>query len=386
MGKYMVSLKKKNGFTNIELLLVVGVISVLSGATYYLYENTNDKRLVSSEMGNLQTLVAKLRDATIASDYANLDNQKLNDYGIYYQSEFHDFKIEGLSKNSFKVNYGQITARQCNDFTLKTTVLKGEYVISQKVNGKNVSNISKVVSECNNDTNDVEIVFSGLVIPTIASVTPGTPKPPPAYTGEGSWSPAYPDRGDVPSNLGTSGKNVGNPNKPTPGTYIPPTYVVAGNPTPGGGATNPGSFVRPTYPSNNPLGPLVNPPDSGNEWVPAVPPPPPRPPATVPPPPPPPPPPSLFPCNEYPMNFSNFNYGNVNSTVENVSKMSGSQCASVTPYLANQLISENPSYGSWCMGGYGKRADLNALPVWVKEYTTITETCYSQQMLYVIYR
>ena len=102
------------------------------------------------------------------------------------------------------------------------------------------------------------------------------------YAGEATWEPDFPDRGDVPNNLGSSGKNVNNPGKPIPGTYTPPTYVVAGTPTPGGGATNPGSFVRPEYIPNNPLGPLVNPPDSGNEWVPAVPPVPPRPPATGP--------------------------------------------------------------------------------------------------------
>ena len=282
----MSQLKKirKQGFTSIELLLVIGIMSAISGAIYFIYGNASDKRIAASEFINIQVLVKKLVNATTASNYSNVSNQTLNDYGIYYQSEFQDFKIQGLSNTSFKVNYSQVPSRQCNDFLLKITTMKGEYVITQKINGKNiVSNMTNIVDGCNNNTNDVEIIFSGLSVQNIASVAPGTPKPLPVYAGEGTLNPAYPDRGDVPTNLDSSGKNVNNPGKPIPGTYTPPTYVVAGNPTPGGGATNPGSFIRPTYPTNNPLGPLYNPPDSGNEWVPAVPSIPPRPPATEPP-------------------------------------------------------------------------------------------------------
>ena len=281
-------MKKIKGYTNIELLLVVGILSVLTGSIYFIYNNASDKRIVSSELTNLQDLVKKLGNATTSSSYASLSNQQLTDFGIYYHSEFQDFKIEGLSLNSFKVNYSGLNARQCNDFALKTAAMKGEYVVTRDINGKATSDkIDEIVSNCNNDLNKVSITFSGMSIPALASVTPGTPKPPPVYAGEGTLNPAYPDRGDVPTNLGSSGKNVNNPGKPIPGTYTPPTYVVAGTPTPGGGATNPGSFTRPTYPSNNPLGPLYNPPDLGNEWVPATPPTPPRPPATVPPAPPP---------------------------------------------------------------------------------------------------
>lgn len=131
------------------------------------------------------------------------------------------------------------------------------------------------------------MIFDGLNIQNIASVTPGIPKPPPIYAGEGTLNPEYPDRGDVPTNLANATKNTNNPSKPIPGLYKPPEYIVATSPTsPNGNASNPGSFVRPEYIPNIPLGPLANPPDNGNEFVPAVPPVPPRPPTTAPPPPP----------------------------------------------------------------------------------------------------
>ena len=286
---------KEKGFTNIELLLGVGIISVLSGSVYFLYHNTNDKRIASSETTNLNSLVSRLANAATASTYASLNKTQLNDYGIYYKSEFTSFDIQGLSPRSFQVNYSGLSARQCNDFALKTSSMQGDFKVSHIINGSTPNQntlLQDVVSQCNLDSNTVNVVFSGMPMPVIASVAAGVPKPPPVYAGEGTINPAYPDRGDVPSNLGISGKNVANPNQPTPGAYTPPTYIVASNTTPTGNATNPGAFVRPTYPANNPLGPLTNPPDSGNEWVPATPPTPPRPPATAPPPPPPAPPPA----------------------------------------------------------------------------------------------
>lgn len=278
-------IRKNKGLTKIELLLVIGFVSMFVSIIYVLYQNADDKRMASAEITNLQVLVNKLKSATTASDYSQLDTLKLNDYGIFYKSEFPQFDIKGLSSSSFQVDYKSLTSRQCNDFVLKTSAMKGEYNLDRKINGQDVTlNISNVIDSCNNDINDVKIIFSGLNIANIAMVNPGVPKPPPSYAGEGAWELDYPDRGDVPTNLDSSGKNVGNPNKPTPGTYKPPTYIVAGNPAlPSGGGKNPGEFFRPTYPPNNPLGPLTNPPDSGNEWVPAVPPVPPRPPATAPP-------------------------------------------------------------------------------------------------------
>ena len=258
-------------------------MSVLTGAVYFMYGNASDKRIVASEVTNLQDLVRKLGNATTSSNYASLSNQTLRDLGIQYKSEFQNFVVKGLSNNSFQVKYDSLTARQCNDFTLKTTTMKGEYTIERKINGQGTDvDVQNVVAKCDNNFNNVEVIFTGLHVPVIASVIPGTPKPPPVYAGEGTFEPAYPDRGDVPTNLGSSGKGVTNPSKPTPGTYLPPTHVVAGTPTPGGGATNLGGFIRPTAPPNNPLGPLYNPPDLGNEWVPATPPTPPRPPATTP--------------------------------------------------------------------------------------------------------
>lgn len=268
---------KKKGYTNIELLLVVGIMSVLTGVLYFVYDSANNKRTVSAEVTNLNDLIRKLGNATTSSNYANLTNQTLNDFGINYKSEFQNFEIKGLSNNSFQVKYDALTARQCNDLTLKSTAMKGEYIISRKINGQDSDvDVQNVVNKCDNNFNDVELIFTGLSVPVIASVTPGTPKPPPIYAGEGTLNPAYPDRGDVPTNLDSSGKNVSNPNKPIPGTYVPPTYVAGINPS------LPGGFVRPTAPPNNPLGPLYNPPDLGNEWTPAIPPKPPRPPATTP--------------------------------------------------------------------------------------------------------
>lgn len=279
--------KKRNGFTNVELILTVGIVSMLSTVVYFVYDSANHKRIVSSEISNISTLLRNVTDAKRTSDYSDLSNQQLSKMGIYYQSEFKDFKIEGLSPQSFKISYDVMSGKACNDFMLKTAVMNDEYNVSRKINDKDVTlNPISVVNLCDNNQNKVELIFGNLPVQVVNSVIPGVPKPPPVYVAEATWEPDYPDRGDVPTNLASSGVSVGNPIKPVPGAYVPPTYVVATNPsTPntGGGSTSPGgSFNKPTYVPNNPLGPLVNPPDSGNEWVPAVPPIPPRPPATAP--------------------------------------------------------------------------------------------------------
>lgn len=275
-------LKKSKGFTNVEMILVVGIISILSTVVYFIYDNASDKRQVSSEINNISGLINKIVSATTATDYKGLSNQALRDMGIYYQSEFKDFEVKGLSPKSFQVTYSLLNSRACSDLSMKTASMKGEYKLTRKINGADAGfNPVAIANACNTQQNKLELVFDGLNIQNIASVTPGTPKPPPNYAGEGTFTPDLPDRGDVPTNLAEASKNTNNPSKPIPGLYKPPEYVVATLPTPpSGNASNPGGItVRPQYPDNKPLGPLVTPPDNGNEWVPAVPPIPPRPPA-----------------------------------------------------------------------------------------------------------
>lgn len=279
-------LKKSKGFTNVEMILVVGIISILSTVVYFIYDNASDKRQVSSEINNISGLINKIVSATTATDYKGLSNQALRDMGIYYQSEFKDFEVKGLSPKSFQVTYSLLNSRACSDLSMKTASMKGEYKLTRKINGADAGFTPvEVANACNIQQNKIELVFDGLNIQNIASVTPGTPKPPPNYAGEGTFTPDLPDRGDVPTNLADASKNTNNPSKPIPGLYKPPEYVVATSPTPpSGNASNPGGItVRPQYPENKPLGPLVTPPDNGNEWVPAVPPAPPRPPALAPP-------------------------------------------------------------------------------------------------------
>lgn len=286
----MLKCEKKKGFTQIEMIVVIGIVSVITTVVYFIQDSVSDRRQVSSEFSNVSKLVEKINSATTASSYAGLDNQKLIDMGIYYQSEFKDFEIKGLSNNSFQVNYNLLSSRMCNDFAMKTAVMKGEYKLTRKVNDVEVGfTPGDVANLCDNQQNKIELVFEGLNIQNIAMVNPGVPKPPPVYADEGALNPAYPDRGDVPTNLSSSAKSVDNPNRPVIGTYIPPSYIVASvqSPTPSTTVSNPsGVIVRPQYEKDNPLGPLVNPPDMGNEWVPAVPPIPPRPEAIAPPPPP----------------------------------------------------------------------------------------------------
>lgn len=116
--------KKSRGFTNIELILVVGIISVLSSVVYFIYGGVSDRRMVSSEIENVALLVNKVINENNASSYANLSKQNLADMGIYYQSEFKNFDIEGMSKNSFKIKYPLVNGSVCNDLVMKTSVLK----------------------------------------------------------------------------------------------------------------------------------------------------------------------------------------------------------------------------------------------------------------------
>lgn len=277
--------KKLKGFTNIEMIVVVGIVSVLSTVVYFIYESANDKRIVSAEISKVSTLIKNVTDAKRASDYSDLTNVQLSKMGIYYQSEFENFKIDGISPQSFKITYDLMNEKSCTDLVLKTAIMNDEYNISRSVNGINITlDPLSVNAICNKNQNKVELVFKNLPVQSVVSINPGVPKPPPVYVAEASWELDYPDRGDVPTNLNASGVNVNSPIKPMPGAYIPPNYVIATNPSNPiiSGGSNPGSGNRPSYVPNNPLGPLNNPPDLGNEWVPEIPPVPPRPPATAP--------------------------------------------------------------------------------------------------------
>lgn len=107
--------KKRNGFTNVELILIMGIVSVLSTVVYFVYDSANHKRIVSSEINNISTLLRNVTDAKRASDYSDLSNQQLSKMGIYYQSEFKNFKIEGLSPQSFKISYDVMSGKACNE-------------------------------------------------------------------------------------------------------------------------------------------------------------------------------------------------------------------------------------------------------------------------------
>ena len=102
--------------------------------------------------------------------------------------------------------------------------------------------------------------------------------------------------------------------------------------------------------------------------------------------PPSPPAPSVPLCNEFKGNLTSWvgAASSVNSTVANIANIPASQCASIPGYLANQLLSENPAYGNWCMGV--QQGGSGALPSWVtvKEYKTAS--CYSTSYTFIIYK
>lgn len=269
----------KNGYTNIELIIGVGVVSVLSTMGYFLYENTSDKRMVTSEIKNLVNLVNRLKDASQASTYEDLNRQKLESMGIFYHEELKNFEIKGIGENTFEVSYSQINSRQCNDFMAKTIFMKGDYVLLRNINDKSVGfALEDFVNLCSSPLNKISLVFTNLKINKIVSVTPGALKPPVQYAPEGSLLPPLPDRGDVPINMNQASKSVSNPNKPQVGQYIPPQNITVAVNIPNNNENHPNVFVRPDYGDNNPLGPLNNLPDNGNEWIPVTPPIPPAPP------------------------------------------------------------------------------------------------------------
>lgn len=105
---------------------------------------------------------------------------------------------------------------------------------------------------------------------------------------------------------------------------------------------------------------------------------------TPPPPPPPPPAPAGPICNEYKSNLTTWMGASpsINSTVANVANMPGSQCASVPPYIARSILSENPSLANWCMGFVTREA----LPSWVTQKTYANGDCYSNGYPFIIYK
>lgn len=143
-------LKKSKGFTQIEIILVVGIITVLATVVYFIHDNASDKRQVSSEISNISGLIKKISSAATASNYADLNNQKLLDMGIYYKPEFREFEIKGLSPKSFQFTYSALNSRVCSDLAMKTALMKGEYKLTRKINGVDAGfNPVEVASSCN---------------------------------------------------------------------------------------------------------------------------------------------------------------------------------------------------------------------------------------------
>jgi hypothetical protein len=223
---------KNKGFSLIELLITVAVITIVSVSSYMMYDNNKSNAKVTAEVQQLSDLTKKLDSLTMASNYVSLNNSTLQSFGLDFKSEFQQPVIQGLSPTNLSVIYNGLNEKECTDFSVKTMAkLAGMADFTTKVNQTviSVSNPVLVANNCqNNNNNQVELVFNKLSN-TVAAVTQ-SPLPPRV---------ASPDPAPIPPF--------------TPGVVTLPGIVAPTVPTPpnlGGVIPGPGSI--PTIPVVNP--------------------------------------------------------------------------------------------------------------------------------------
>ena len=186
--KKIKNLKKKNGFSLIELLLVLGIIAALAITAFMIYPKVSASNNAQTEATNINTIKASVTSLYSSSpDYTGLDTEvgikskifpdtMINTAGTAAVNTFKGQVTLGTSKespsnatdSSFTITYEDVPSAEC--VKLVSAVASNFYKIT--VGGATVKaastgtgaasglNVTQLSTSC--ATGDTEIVFTSL--------------------------------------------------------------------------------------------------------------------------------------------------------------------------------------------------------------------------------
>lgn len=178
-------LKKDNGFTLIELIIVVGVMALAAASVYGLASIASDWRKSSAETQKLLILMRELDSATnITGSLAGIDMTNLSNISGGMDSSLDLKSITSVGTDKLEFSYKDVNPRVCNDMGGK--LLASANNIELKVNGINIlhaEDVSGLGVACSQNRNDLTIVMSKLnqnYTMTLSNPVVNVPLPPPA--------------------------------------------------------------------------------------------------------------------------------------------------------------------------------------------------------------
>ena len=177
---------KIKGFTLVELLISVGLISLATVGIYAASNVASDWRKSSQEVKSLNSTIVDVNNSISTTGiYTGVTLSSLKNMSINVNSALDLSDVNSPSPRVLHFVYNNVNPRVCNDFSSK--MLSSSKNIGVIINGVayNENNISNIVGACNvnNNSNDVTVVLNQeqnnfTVTDVVASVNLPLPPPP----------------------------------------------------------------------------------------------------------------------------------------------------------------------------------------------------------------
>lgn len=166
---------KKNGFTLVEILLVIGVISLACISVYTVFNVVNDWQKASNEATGLQNTINRVERATSTNGvFTGLTLETLPIVGGRFTSYINMTEVVSPSPNVLNFVYKNISTRVCSYFVPRMVSNSGN--VKATINGtllENAEDVGNISSRCNNSNNDITItVTSKVSVAGLSTVIP----------------------------------------------------------------------------------------------------------------------------------------------------------------------------------------------------------------------
>ena len=166
-------MKKQNGITLLELLMVVGIAAVIAVASLVFFRTSSSQSEIKIEIDKLATVTTAIRN-TVGQQptYAGLDNSYVRSLpsvpetflqgpsptlstrwatnGVTVQP----INLQG-NLDAFYTEYVRVPDKDCVDFTNKLSFKQFRQIF---VNGTLVTNVSELTTECSGTFNTIRFV------------------------------------------------------------------------------------------------------------------------------------------------------------------------------------------------------------------------------------
>ena len=166
---------KKNGFTLVEILLVVGIISLAIVSIYTIFNIASDWQKSSNEAAGLQNAINRIERATSSTGiFTGVTLGTLPIVGGGFISSISMKDVVSPNQNTLHFIYKSVGSRVCSSFVTKMLGMAGN--VSAIINGTVLANLSEfkdIASQCTNDSNDITIALNSNI--SVAGLTPVIP-------------------------------------------------------------------------------------------------------------------------------------------------------------------------------------------------------------------